>query len=467
MNSLVFNLWDIFIGASWVFILLAISFFIANSNKEHSYYKYYLRNVSFKMVFALVFAVTYTFVLGGGDTLAYWDGAVKLTNLFWEDPAGYFNELWSTPSSNTINDNFTGATGFPPGWIYREPESFFVSKLLSVINFVTFDSFLAMTFICSFIASQASWRFFQLIRKYNFTSEKWMVIAALFIPTVSFWCAGVSKDTVILASLFFLLYHIFALIDEERVFNLRNLLFILIHAIILYNTRQFMLIAIIPPLLLGFGTGFIRRVSSSPIILMASRFLFISGTLLAVFLYFSSDQALGELSPDKYLEEVAVIQQDFAQNTTYTGPRYDLGITDFSPAGMLSAAPLAMITAYFRPFLWEASSAFMLLAALEGTLLLVLLFRFIFLSGPITRQIKFVRKNELLVFSFVFVLIFGFFVGFSAGLFNVLIRFKAPLLPFLFLLLSSSQKWQSQQVEEDEPSDEATIKELSNELKID
>lgn len=409
-----------------------------------------MRNVAFKMLFALIFAATYTFVLGGGDTLAYWDGAVKLTNLFWVDPLGYFNEMWAKPSYDSMMVNFNAATGYPPIWIYREAESFYISKLLSLINFVAFDSFIALTLICSFIASMASWRFYELIRKYNFTSQRWMAIAALFIPTVSFWCAGVSKDTLILSSLFFLLYHLFAFIDPDRRFTKQNLFFVLLHVMILYHTRQFMLIAIALPLFLVFGISFIKRVSNSPIILYFTRFIFILGAIIVVFFYFTSANVLGDLSPDTYLDQVAVIQQDFAENKTYVGPRYDLGITDYSTFGMFQAAPLAIITAFFRPFLWEASSAFMLLSALEGTLLLVLLFRFVFLSGSISKQIQFVRKNELLVFAFVFVLIFGFFVGFSSVLFNVLIRFKAPLLPFLVLFLASSNKWELNNTIEDE-----------------
>lgn len=248
------------------------------------------------MLFGFIFALTYVFVLGGGDTLAYWDGAVKLTNLFWEDPLAYFAEMAITPSHETISINFTASTGYPPGWIYREPESFYISKLLSIINFVTFDSFIAMTFVCSFIASQASWRFYELIRKYKVAPERWLLIAALFIPTVSFWCGGVSKDTFILASLFFLLYHIFAFIDPERKVTLRNIVFILLHATILFHTRQFMLIAIAPPLFLGFGTGLIKSVSNSPVILYLTRFVFILGTLVAVSLYFTSEQGLGDLS---------------------------------------------------------------------------------------------------------------------------------------------------------------------------
>jgi hypothetical protein len=133
---------------------------------------------------------------------------------------------------------------------------------------------------------------------------------------------------------------------------------------------------------------------------------------------------------------------------------------DYSTGGMIKAAPLAMITAYFRPFLWEASSAFMLLSALEGTLFMALLFRFIFLSGSITKQIQFVRKNEILVFAFVFVLVFGFFVGFSSVLFNVLIRFKAPLLPFLLLFLASSNKWELNNAKEEEMAETSPLSPL-------
>jgi hypothetical protein len=37
--------------------------------------------------------------------------------------------------------------------------------------------------------------------------------------------------------------------------------------------------------------------------------------------------------------------------------------------------------------------------------------------------------------SLVFSLILGFFAGYTSGLFGVLVRFKAPLLPFLYLVL--------------------------------
>ena len=195
-----------------------------------------------------------------------------------------------------------------------------------------------------------------------------------------------------------------------------------------------MLTAIGGPILLSFGIGFLKKISKNKGLIFFVRFFIIIGTIISIIIAASQVESI---LPEEYLNEMAVVQQDFKNNQTYTGPRYSLGIEDYSPTGMLLSAPSAIIAAFFRPFLWEASSAFLLLSALEGTLLFYLLFRFVFSNGGILIRIQSIRKNEFLIFCFVFVLILGFFVGFSSVLLNVLIRFKAPILPLLVLLLSS------------------------------
>ena len=46
---------------------------------------------------------------------------------------------------------------------------------------------------------------------------------------------------------------------------------------------------------------------------------------------------------------------------------------------------------------------------------------------------KNIFKKELLVYYLLFSVILGFIAGYTSGLFGVLVRFKAPLLPFLFI----------------------------------
>jgi hypothetical protein len=271
-------------------------------------------------------------------------------------------------------------------------------------------------------------------------SDKRAAIGTLFIPTLAFWCSGISKDTVIVIALFLLLYELFGLFTPDRKIGFWGWIAIFVYCLILFHVRPFMLIALFPAVFLAFGTGIIRKFSDNTLLLLAFRFLIILFALAGTAIFFQIKGGLGALEPESYLEEAAVIQQDFAQNKLYEGKRYDLGVTDYTITGMLRAVPASLVAAFYRPFIWEASSVFLLLSALEGVILLVLTFGFIFKGGGLFARINQIRKNEFLTFAILFSLIFGFSVGFTAILFGVLVRFKAPVLPFLAVALLSSKR---------------------------
>ncbi|MDX1651146.1 MAG: hypothetical protein R3277_01560 [Brumimicrobium sp.] len=435
MKPQLFDFIDVIIGSAWIILIVIIGWTIYLKNKDRGYYKFFLPNLLFKLFFGLFFGITYSIILSeGGDTLAYWEGAYNLNQLFWESPWDYFQELFITPDQSTITEHFNRETGYPPIWIYREPESFFVCKILSVFTFFTLNSYIALTIVCAGISAYASWRLFTLVKDFEFCPQWVLIIACLFLPTVAFWCSGISKDTFVLSSLYLLVFQLFTMIQRKRKLNPWNIFLVVFHVFILYHLRSFMLIAVFGPLIFAFTVKIFARISSNQILAFSLRLVLFSSLLFAAFGYLSSDQFI---SNNPYLKEVTVIQQDFAQNVTYTGYRYDLGINDYTPQGMLAAAPMALITAFFRPFLWEANSVFLLVSALEGTILLFFVFRFFFLNGNIFKHLNYIRKQEFLVFSIIFVLLLGFFVGFSSGLFNVLVRFKAPLMVFLFIFFAS------------------------------
>lgn len=422
---------DIAMGILWIIITTIIAFVIRSINSDNPDYKWFLPNFFFKLAMSLFFGYTFVKILGyGGDTAAYWASTDKLINLFFHDPSKYLDELISTPDLRNITKNFNTATGYPPAWLYREPESYFVSKIISIIGIFTNGSFVALTAICSLFASIASFRLFQLVRYYRFTSDLWMAIVSLFIPTVAFWCSGISKDTLILGGFYFILFHFFALLQKNRRFGYKNLFIILFYIFIVLNIRAFMIYAIIPPLLLSFGLGYVNRLGNT----IASNFLkggiFIV-TSTAIFYVLSTGDLFLE-DAQATLDEVAVVQQDFATNVTYGGPKYDLNITDYTPVGLISAAPLAIFTALYRPLINEAEGPLLLLSALEGIVLLLLTLYFV-IKGPI--HWRFIFNHEFLLFCLLFVIFFGFVIGFSSILFNVLVRFKAPLLCLFYLVL--------------------------------
>jgi len=414
---------------------------------DQPHYKLFYPAMLFRLGFALIFAITYTLVLGGGDTTAYWQGAVKLNHLFWDSPSAYFAEMIQTPSSDTIRINFNEHTGYPPSWIYGESESFFVSKIISLFTFVTFNSYLAMTLLSSAIVGITSWKLYELVKDFTFCKPWILAVATLFVPTVAFWCSGISKDTLVLAAFQTIVYIAFSLLLKKKSFSFKYFLLLFIAGFFLYKMRDFMLVTIGLPIALILMNRIIKNIKHNPVLLWSIRFVFTLVTIGFLLVYLQT--MANQIAESAYLEEMAVVQQDFAQNKLYTGPRYDLGVTDYTPFGIIKAIPISVMTAFYRPFLWEASSAFLLLSALEGVLLLILTVGFFFRSGNIRQHFGFIRTQEFLVFAILFSLILGFFAGFTSGLFNVLVRFKAPFMSLIIIFFASRKPEKLEELRQD------------------
>lgn len=446
------NIYDLFFG-----VLLLIIFAVLGGSKKrkklatpgNEHYRYYTLNIWFKIVLALVYGAIYMFYYEGGDTMAYWQGAEKLNNLMWESPTKYIAEMFTEPKMENVILRFNSETGFPPMWIYRDPGSFSVSKILSLFMIFVGQSYVALTIILGYITALASWRIYELVLSYKITSIWFAALAILFVPSVSFWCAGISKDTIVLISVFMLLHHLFQLANNRSGNRLLSILWSLVYIYILYNTRSFMLFTVFGPLFLALNVRIIKRYRESVVLLNMLRIVILSVTFLVFLLFLRSQGQVIAETADGFLKQAEIQQSDFQNNKTYGEKRYDLGITDYSPFGMLRKAPAAIFTAFYRPGIWEARSPLLLISGLETTLFIVLTLMFLF-KGKIGPKIRFIRFNEFLVFSFGFAIILAFFAGFTSGLFGVLVRFKAPLLPFLLILLTTNPSHEAEAEKEEE-----------------
>lgn len=434
------TVYDLFFGLLFLIIFAMLGNskkkkMLAIPGKEH--YRYYLWNIWFKVFFALLYGAIYMFYYQGGDTMAYWQGAEKLNNLAWFDPWNYLVELFSKSELGGNILRFTPETGYPPLWIYEDQGSFFISKIISLFMLIFGQSYVALTMIFGYITAISSWKIYELVLQYNITSSWLAAIAILFVPSVSFWCAGISKDTIVLVAVFLLLYHLFELVNKSAKNRLISLMWVIVTTYILYNTRTFMLFAVLGPMFLALNVRILKRYQSSIILLNFLRIIILTISFGAFLLFLRSQgEALAKMT-NGYLEQAELQQTDFQNNKSYGENKYDLDITDFSPVGMLSKAPEAILTAFYRPGIWEARSPLLLISGLETSLFIYLTFLFLF-RGKLGPKIRFIRFNEFLVFGFGFALILAFFAGFTSGLFGVLVRIKAPLLPFFLILVTTN-----------------------------
>ena len=411
------------------FIILFISINnIHSKNLNISHYRFYKNAFYAKFFSAIIFSITYILIYEGGDSAAYWDTAQKLNNLFWENPYRFFLELFNSDLNRERYYSFDiSNTGLPPNWIYKEDEAWFAAKIFTFLTFITFKSFFAMTMLTSYISFRVSWLLYEVVLKYNLFSEKTAVIGVLFLPSTCFWCTGITKDMLVYTCVIYLLIQLLTFLKPIELIEYRNVWLGILSVYIIINIRDFMLIVALGPFFMALGARW-SRAQSSNFSKWLIQLLFLILILLAITSFFGSEKG------QEFTTEAELIQKDLQANSTYGGNRYNLGISDYSVNGMLRAMPISIFTAFYRPYLWEGDSVFVRISAIEAFFFLLMTVRFLFLNN-IFQSFRTIRNNELLMASLVFALILGFFAGFTSGLFGVLVRFKAPLLPFLFLVL--------------------------------
>jgi len=432
----------------WIVVLLVAGMYLKHKDEEKRLSPYYLINLNTKLFFSLSFAFVYLLYYGGGDTTAYFDGAISMNNLFVKSPELYFEQLFNEPDYVNYWSTFDSETGYPPGWIYRESEAFFICKILSLFSFLSFKSYLALTVMVSFLAATASWKLYVFVKKYQLTSDRNLAIAFLFIPSVNFWCAGISKDTFVYIGICYILLFAFKIIEPGKK-SLKTYLLLFLFCWLMFHIRPFMLYVIALPFTLVLVARLVRKLGGKDITVKFVRTLIMLvgfGVITYVLSSQSEDQLL---QSNALLQEAAVTQGDFATNETYGTNRYSIGEVEFTFLGLLRTAPSAIFAGMLRPTINEALQPSLFLNGLESVCIIFIFLRFIS-KKPIAKY-RYIRAHEFLGFCLIFILLLGFTTGLTSGLFGVLVRLRAPLLPFLMLLLfvdySSVLKRKNQQSE--------------------
>jgi len=435
-----FTVFDI---GSALFILLLIvvhSFWMRHQHPLETHYRYFLPSVYFKLFFALGFSLFYIiYYNAGGDTIAYWDGATRLTDLFYESPADYFSELFTAGGASSITDHFTKNIGYPPIWIYNEPESWLVCKLLSLFMIIGFKGYLAITFFLAYLSHLAAWKLFELVLSYNIHRERLLAIAVLFIPSVSFWCSGISKDTMLYIALMLFITYFFRKLKGG---SNRNYIGIVLYGLLLLGIRPVMFMAAAAPVLFALIANILRKQIESPELRIIPQIMAIVSVMFVSLFILTNGSIIDSAALNNMITEAAIVQQDFTNNTTYGENRYFLEITDYTVLGMTKVLPAAVIAGIYRPFLWESLTPSLILNGIESMFLLWFSIRF-FLGKKLKERLHFIRRHELLVYLFFVMIFIAFFSGFTSVIFGVLVRIRSFALPFLLIILfadSSAEK---------------------------
>ena len=418
-------------------LIAAIAFYRSLKLENEKLKLNYRLNVAHKIVFAFVYGIYYVFIFQGGDTTAYWHTSGVLLNVLKYDVGQFFELITTPPSYNGMYSFFNAETGYPLRFIYMEPESFFVGIVFVAIRFISFESYFASTLILAFWMANASWKLYKVCLDLDYFEKRTIALFCLFLPSVAFWTSGVSKDTIVYISLLNLVYYSYHIFLKQQL-KAGYIIGAIFYLAFVYFSRPFILAALLIPLGFMVITKLVNSIKDFDFLRRSLKIIVYSSILfgLLLSLLFYSGSLLEENSS---IQEAKLIQEDFELNTEIygdeEGKRYSLGEIEYTPVGLLRSVPDVLLAGIYRPFIWEALNPSLFLNGIESLILIFFTLRLL-ISRKVIQRLSFISNSPTLSFALIFVFIIAFMAGFTSILFGVLVRIRAPILPFLGMLLA-------------------------------
>ena len=417
-----------------IFFFLVLVFFVAsiirNRFREIKDYDFLYKAIFFKSLGVLFFCCVYIFYYKGGDTINYFLGSRSLANLLENNFSKGISILFNTDSPHNSWNSFP-SHDHPPYYMWKDPNTFAVSRYTLPLYFIGCKSFLATSLLTSCFSLFGIWKVFRLFNILYPGNTRVFAYLILYLPTLIFWGGGIMKDSYVLGATCWITYNFYMIfIKRKKLFF--NVIFFIMNLFLIVTIKSYIILSLIPGMLLWINSAYLKNIQNG----LVKLFVF---PLLAVFIIFIGITSFENLSSlmgvygdmDTAIQQAQVIQEDLLREDQYGGNNYNIGQLDGSLGGLLSVAPLAIFTALFRPLFWEIGSPTMVLSVVENTIMIIFTFVILIRTSPI-KLMKILGREPFLLYCFIFSIVFAFGVGIAGTNFGALVRYKTPLVPFFF-----------------------------------
>lgn len=430
------------------FILLPIYLFIIyiiafqKRNRKYSVkdplHNYYIPALSVKLFGAVALGMVYQYYYnGGGDTAQYFYNSKLIAGYFSTDLSSFIDLVFK-PTISTWNLRRQIQWG-DVSFAFSE-SNYFPIRIMAFLQLMTISSYLPSALIMAAISFTGVWKAYTVFVHMFPSLHKQFAIAFLFMPSVVFWGSGILKDTITLTALcwlFFASYRLFIL----HIKFINSIFTICIAIFVIIMVKPYIALAFLPSLIFWIFFQYRSTIRSAYLRVMILPFMLL---VIAAAGYFIVN-AIGETNKKFQLENLASNAATLNANLqSKEGASIDIGVpVNPTPLQMIKLAPLAIITAIFRPFIWEVRSPIMMVSSLEGLYIMYIVSLVVIRNG-VGGMFKVIAGIPLVTFCLIFGIIFSFAVGFSTSNFGSLVRYEIPAIPFLvaglFIILDKGKK---------------------------
>jgi len=360
------------------------------------------------------------FYYGYGDMMSYYRfglaAAERLHADFWAIAPRLFGLILHDPDPIPIPiATRAGSTGSMQG-------------IAGFAAYFLFDSLHAMCALIAVAAFASKVLFYLVVRdEVPDLPRRPLLVACTLLPSALFWSCSLLKEPIAMIGLLAATYGLHQFIKGRRRLLAAALIGLGCVDLILIKGYIFPALGIAATV-----WHFVRKVRDQrgDIAFKAGHVVVVG--VAAVALVAATGALLPRFGADVLSDQLAGLQSVGAR--IEGGSNYSLGLSAGSPAGQAALAPLGLLTALFRPVLFEANAPIVLASALEMTLFLLGAVLVLLRRGLLSSFSELIRR-PFLSFCAMFVLVFGTCVGLATTNMGTLSRYRMPLIPFFGVLL--------------------------------
>jgi hypothetical protein len=297
--------------------------------------------------------------------------------------------------------------------------------LLSIFNVFTKGYYYANVIVFSFLTLPAYIYTYQLFEKMTKAQNVWVVLIIFFSPSLLFFCGGIHKDGLCFLLLSFVLYHFFALKNDNQ--KIWPAIQWLIGFCLLFIMRSYLALLLLPPIL---ACGIAARYTFEKRTWVLGTFAivyFIGGVL------FFSSKYIGESMnlPRKIIEKQASF------NALEGTSRIEDTLALKGNAGsFLAHAPAALAHTLLQPSIFHSKTSLEKVSAIEMILWWAICTFLFFVQGfGITSAIHPFFKWFIVFYSASILLLIGYTVPFTGAI----VRYRCIVLMLMAALVASKK----------------------------
>ena len=373
-----------------------------------------------KVAAGIAVGLLYEFYYTSGDTWLYFRDGQLLASLARSDFQGYWQLLWASEGDLPATTTY----GF------QEPRALFFVKVVSVFNLLSLDNYWVISVYFSFFSFLGAWFLLRQLTAQMPNAKLPGAVGLLFFPSLVFWSAGLIKESLAMAGLYFLA-GIFIRVWFSQKFRLSYLLPLVLSVWVVWNLKYYYAAVFFAVVITSLG----YKYASNRLHFRRS----FSGECGIWLLIFFLALALVSLlhpnfSPQRLL---SVIVDNNESYSVISAPEDQVQFYSLQRAwgSLILNSPWALVSGLFRPFIWESGNILQFMISLENLLLLTVFVVAILKAGQLSKS-----NQRVLVFAvIVYVILLAVFITLSTPNFGTLSRYRVGYLPFFITLVLSAR----------------------------